>query len=157
MFHCPSEKAWFAGLIDGEGCFTLSISVQHVRSLHIPPRFSISIKEGDWVKHATSIMVEHDIPFHARRRKGQVEVVVSSGKGTQSLIRIVSPYLVVKRPLALRLLEFPTAPPRNRFASIDRRHLAKLCELVDFVREFNRGKNRRHKWDGKTILEYFAR
>ncbi len=74
----------------------------------------------------------------------------------KKLISVVIPYLVVKKPLAKRLLDFPKAPARNRFVSVDRFYLDEICEVVDFVRGFNKGKNRRHKWNGRTIREYYG-
>jgi len=38
-------EAWFAGLIDGEGCFTIGVSLQHRRSLKLGLLFSISMKK----------------------------------------------------------------------------------------------------------------
>ncbi len=72
------------------------------------------------------------------------------------LIALVLPYLVVKKPLAEKLLTFPKAPARNRFVQIDKSYLDEICTIVDFVREFNKGKNRRHKWNSKTIREFYA-
>lgn len=69
---------------------------------------------------------------------------------------MVLPYLVVKKPLAARLLEFPAAPGRNRFSPVDRSYLDEICTIVDFVRAFNKGKNRRHKWNSRTIGEFYA-
>ena len=151
-----TKEAWLAGLVDGEGCFTLSISVQHKKSLHISPRFSISMKQGEWAKRVAEILNLHGIPFHQRTRKNQYEITVSSGTAVRKLIDILLPYLVVKKRLAQRLTKFPMAPPRNRFTPIDRVYLDEICELVDFVRAFNKGKNRRHRWDGKTIRAYFG-
>ena len=86
-----------------------------------------------------------------------MELVVSSGTAVKRLVRILIPYLVVKKPLAQRLLDFPSAPPRNRYVKVEDSYLDEICGLVDFVRRFNKGKNRRHKWDGRTIREFFTR
>lgn len=73
----------------------------------------------------------------------------------KKLIAFFLPYLVVKHPLALRFLSFPNAPARNRFAKIDDSYLKEVGEMVDFVREFNKGKNRKHKWNSKTISNFY--
>ncbi len=73
----------------------------------------------------------------------------------KKLISLVLPHLVVKKPLARRLLSFPKAPPRNRFIGVDTVYLDEICEVVDFVRKFNRSKNRKHKWDSRTIREFY--
>jgi len=71
------------------------------------------------------------------------------------LIQYLLPYLVVKKPLAERLNAFPKAPARNRFTWVDGSYLDSICDLVDYVREFNKGKNRKHKWDGAAIRRFF--
>jgi hypothetical protein len=73
------------------------------------------------------------------------------------LTHVLLPYLVVKKPLAERLAVFPKAPARNRFTWIDGSYLEEICSLVDFVRRFNRGKNRRYKWDGDAIRRFLQK
>jgi hypothetical protein len=104
-----------------------------------------------------TILQRHGIPFHVRTRKNQFEVTVSSGIQVIRLIGVLLPYLVVKKPLAERLARFPKAPPRNRYNPIDDLYLKEICELVDFVRSFNRGKNRKHRWDGNEIRRFFSK
>lgn len=150
------KEAWFAGLIDGEGCFTLSIYRQHGHTLRFDMVFSISMKEGPWFGEVSRILGLHDIGFNWRPRRNQIEVHVEGHQRVKKLISVVIPYLVVKKPLATRLLDFPKAPLRNRFKSIDRNYLDEICEVVDFVRRFNKGKNRRHKWNSETIKEFYG-
>ena len=115
------------------------------------------MKEGPWADEVARILTRHGIPFHRRRRRNQIEITVSSGVAVKRMIRFLIPYLVVKRPLAQRLAHFPKAPARNRSTWIDGSYLDEICDLVDYVREFNRGKNRRHKWDGAAIRRFFQR
>ena len=110
-----------------------------------------------WADHVSQILESHRIPFHIRTRKNQFEITVSSGVAVKRLIAILLPYLVVKKPLAEKLAAFPEAPARNRFTWIDGSYLDAICNLVDYVREYNRGKNRRHKWDGSTIRNFFKK
>jgi hypothetical protein len=114
------------------------------------------MKEGPWFGEASRILRLHDIGFNWRRRRNQIEVHVEGHLRVRKLISAVIPYLVVKKPLAERLFDFPEAPVRNRFVLIDRFYLDQICEVVDFVRQFNRGKNRRHKWNSRTIKEYYG-
>ncbi len=113
------------------------------------------MKEGAWFAVVEDILRRHEIRFAARRRKNQIEVHVEGDLAVKRLITVVLPYLVVKQPLAKRLLSFPKAPARNRFVTIDESYLNEVCEIVDFVREFNRGKNRKHKWNSKTIRDFY--
>ncbi|MDA4134023.1 MAG: hypothetical protein OK441_00440 [Thaumarchaeota archaeon] len=149
------SEAWFAGLIDGEGCFTFSIYHQHHHTLRFDPVFCISMKDGVWYAVVERILREHDIQFSTRRRKNQIEVRLEGHIRVKKLIAFFLPYLVVKHPLALRFLSFPNAPARNRFAKIDDSYLKEVGEMVDFVREFNKGKNRKHKWNSKTISNFY--
>jgi len=150
------QEAWFAGLIDGEGCFTPSIYRQHENALRFDTVFSISMKEGAWFRAVSKILKRHDIGFNWRHRRNQIDLHVEGHHRVKKLISIVIPYLVVKKPLAKRLLTFPKAPARNRFVPVDRPYLNEICDIVDFVREFNKGKNRRHKWNGRTIREFYG-
>ena len=113
------------------------------------------MKQGTWAEKVSAILRRYNIPFHIRTRKNQFEITVSSGAEVRRLIGILLPYLVVKKPLAERLASFPKAPPRNRFTRIDDSYLDEICDLVDFVRTFNKGENRRHRWDGNTIRKFF--
>jgi hypothetical protein len=118
--------------------------------------FSISMKEGPWFRAVSKILKHHVIRFNWRHRRNQIEVHVEGHFRVKKLISLLLPYLVVKKPLAKRLLSFPTAPPRNRFVPVDMDYLDEICEVVDFVREFNRGKNRKHKWDSRSIREFYG-
>lgn len=113
------------------------------------------MKQGEWAEHVSQILNRHGIPFNVRIRKNQFEITVSSGVAVKRLIGILLPYLVVKKPLAQKLAAFPRAPARNRFTWVDDTYLKEICNLVDYVRRFNKGKNRKHKWDGNAIRSFF--
>jgi hypothetical protein len=113
------------------------------------------MKQGDWANQVSLILRRHGIPFHIRKRKNQFELTVSSGIAVRKLVNVLLPYLMVKRPLAEKLAAFPKAPLRNRFTWIDDSYLDEICSLVDYVKKFNAGKNRKHKWDGKAIRSFF--
>jgi hypothetical protein len=113
------------------------------------------MRKGDWAGEVAKILREHLIPFHIRERKNQFEITVSSGVAVKRLIGFLLPYLVVKKPLARRLQRFPKASARNRFTWVDGSYLNDICSLVDYVRWFNRGKNRRHRWDGESIRAFY--
>jgi hypothetical protein len=115
------------------------------------------MKRGDWERVASSVLTENRIPFHTSKRKNQYGIIVNSTRSVKRLIEVLSPYLVVKKPLADRLLTFPMAPPRNRFRPIDESYLDEVCQIVDYVRHFNKSKNRSHKWDGRTIRSFYGK
>ncbi len=75
-------------------------------------------------------------------------------ESVKRLISLILPSLVVMKPLAEKLLKFPAAPRRNRYTELDDSYLDAMCNVVDFTREFNKGKNREHKWNGESIRSY---
>ena len=149
-----AAESWFAGLVDGEGCLTVGVYRQHRRTLKFELRFSISMREGDWVRVASDLLRLRGIPFHTRKRKNQVELRVNGRKSVGRLISIILPSMIVKKALAQKLLEFPAAPRRNRYTKVDDSYLNAICSLVDYTRAFNKGKNRKHKWNGNSIRSY---
>jgi len=52
------------------------------------------------------------------------------------MVMILLPSLVVKKPLAQKLLNFLSAPHGNRFSKIDESYLNAICTLVDYTRQF---------------------
>jgi hypothetical protein len=148
-------EAWFAGLIDGEGCFSVSVYIQHKHALKFSPFFAISMKSGSWQETVQLILRRHRIPFHTRFRKNQCEIAITGHESVKRLIQVVKPHLVVKRQVAEALLDFPTAPPRNRFIRPNRKYLEEACARIDLIRLLNKGKNRRYKWDGEAIRKFY--
>ncbi len=142
-------------MVDGEGCFSISISRQHEHSLKLSLRFEISIKLGDWSSVATDLLASRGIPFHTHKRKNQFQVTVNGNRAVKRLIEILLPHLVIKKPLAKRLLTFPVAPSRNRFSKINGVWLGEISAIVDFVRIFNSGKSRPYKWDGNLVRAFY--
>jgi len=113
------------------------------------------MKAGDWQDVAEDLLESNRVPFHTRNRKNQHEITVSGHRAVKKLIQVLGPHLVVKKPIAELISGFPTAQPRNRFSLIDRSYLDAVCEAVDRVRMINKGKNRRHKWDGEMIRAFY--
>ena len=150
-----TKLSWFAGLIDGEGCFTVSVRKHHKSTLKITPIFSIQMKDGSWVEEVIKILNDVDVKHYVRKRKNQIEISVKCWKNIIPLIRMLLPFSIVKKPLMKRFLTYRPKPVRNRFIPPDPKIIGELAELIDFVRNFNRGKNRPYKWTGKRILEFF--
>ena len=150
------KLAWLAGLADGEACFTLRIhKFSHHSGLNIDPYFSLSMKTGEWVRVVSEILLKHGVKFRTRQRKGQTEIQVAGLTNTSKLITMLLPYSVVKKPLMEKLLQLKPRPRRNRFVPPDPASVREIATLVDFVREFNRRKNRPFKWTSRAILEHY--
>jgi len=151
-----NKLAWFAGLIDGEGCFTISVRKQHVSTLKITPIFSIQMKDSDWVREVVSILGESEIKYYMRKRRNQIEISIRHWKNILPFIKIIKQYSVVKKPIIEKFLKYKPKAIRNRFVSANPQTIKETALLVDFVREFNRGKNRPYKWTGDKVLEFFG-
>lgn len=150
-----NKLAWFAGLIDGEGCFTLNIRKQHTAALKVTPVFSIQMKNGKWLKNVLEILKKLNIKYYYRERKNQAEISVKHWKNILPFIRAIKSFSVVKRPLIEQFLLYKPKPIRNRFISTNPKIIRETANFVDFVREFNRGKNRPYKWSGNKVLNFF--
>ena len=148
---------WFAGLVDGEGCFTLSIRKNHKSALKVSPMFLIQLKDGNWVKKVTRVLEELKIKYYTRNRKNQVEISVGYWKNVLPLVQALISHSIIKKPLMRKFLShYNPRSVRNRFVPPDPKIVKKTAELVDFVRKFNKGKNRPYKWDGEKVLEFFG-
>ncbi len=147
--------AWFAGLIDGEGCFTVSIRKHHKSTLKVTPIFVIQMKNGSWVDEATRILKNIGIKHYARKRRNQIEISVRHWKNVKPLIQVILPFSVVKKPLIEKLFSYNARPKRNRFVPPNQKVVKEIANLVDFVRKFNRGKNRPYKWTGNMVLDFY--
>jgi len=152
-----NKLSWFSGLIDGEGCFTLNIIKQHTTALKVTPVFSIQMKNGEWIKDVLKILNKLNIKHYHRERKNQTEISVKHWKNILPFIRAIKPFSVVKRPLIERFLLYNPRPIRNRFIPTNPKIIIETANFVDFVREFNRGKNRPYKWSRDTILNFFGK
>jgi hypothetical protein len=141
--------------VDGEGRLTVGIWPQHKHALKFNLIFSVAMKRGHWENAVSEILNDHGIPFHTYSRKNQFSIAVTGNRAVKMLIEVLLPYLVVKKALAEKLLLFPKAPKRNRFSQIDSSYLDGVCEITDFVRAFNKSKNRKHKWNGTTIKKFY--
>jgi len=142
---------YIAGLIDGEGCFSLSCEMQRGK-VKVTPFSSISMKKGSWSSIFIVTLEEHGVKTTTRNRKGQTEVKVKGWKQVKHLIALLVNICLVKKPLMEKLLEYEPRKRKNRHMPLDLDELKRTAELIDFVRAFNKGKNRPYKWTGKKFL-----
>lgn len=156
MSSFESKLAWLAGLIDGEGCFTISIRKHHVSTLKITPIFSIQMRKDGWSREVVSILKTLKIKHHIRERKNQTEIYIRHWKNILPFINSIKQYSIVKRPIMEMFSLYKPKPVRNRFVSVNPKDVIKTAKLVSFVRIFNRRKNRSYKWDGNKILDFFG-
>ncbi len=107
------EKAWLAGIIDGDGCFTISLRKQHnskIPSLNIWCQVCITAKtENRWYLDKIVDMVGMGKVYLKKQGSPQGYSVVTyqttNFQDTLSLARLVYPYLVLKKEKARKLIE----------------------------------------------------
>ena len=149
------DLAWLAGLMDGEGCYTINISKHHKYALKIEPRISLSMKMAPWVNKVKRLFEEYSITYFANGRQyNQMEFVIRN-QSAKNLINLLLPFSEIKKPVMSKILELPSRAHRNRFVPMQQDYIDKIVEVVDFVRKFNYSKNRKHKWDGALIRMYY--
>ena len=82
--------AWLSGLIDGEGCFSISIAERNHngQKLDFTARLSISMKTGIWVQEVEQILTDGEIMYHILARKGQTCVAISGWRQVKKLAHL---------------------------------------------------------------------
>ena len=129
-----TEKAYLAGLIDGEGCITLTVS----KKGQLPqPQLSISNKNLEvlrWVRQQTgygSLITKK--PYKANHSITYAWQINCVGRVTQVLSSVCKYLIIKKRHAKLIMLEYPKCTPRNgRYSS------KQLFEKVKLVHEFRK-------------------
>lgn len=147
---------WFAGLIDGEGCFTFAISKKHnSKSLQITQYFCICMSDGEWVPIVERFLIQNEIPFQLRDHLHAKEIRIKGNESVCKLCKIISPYCVVKKPIVDRFINHVQRCGRNQFTNPNIEDINRIANDVDFVRTFNRKKNIPYKWTGNMIREFY--
>lgn len=145
---------WFAGLVDGEGCFMLHVTKRGNRSVGVQPVFAINMNDGGWVQPVSDILTTNGIPFSKRRiHETMVYIQVSGISNVKKVCKLVAPFTVIKKPLVERLTNYIGRSVSDRLNEID---ILRIADDVDFVRAFNRKKNIPYKWDGDKICEVYG-
>ena len=148
---------WFAGLIDGEGCFYFQIYVrQDKRAITVIPKFSIAMSDGDWISPVKTILTEHQIPFSIREHRHIQELSVRGFNSVKKLCAILLPYCVVKKPALQLMLNHKQRKQGNRFVPVDPCDIDRIAKDVDFMRSFNRKRNVPYVWDGQVIRKWYS-
>lgn len=130
------EKAYIAGIIDGEGTITLSRS--HINEMP-SPKVSVannSLELLSWIRKTagTGVIIKRSkrLPTH-----GSQYVLDISNDLALALLLEIKEFLIIKRPHAELLLErYKETTPRN--GRYTEEQLAKKLKLVDDIRALNR-------------------
>jgi hypothetical protein len=150
---------WMAGLVDGEGCFTIDIYKSKVKnSILFIPIFYLGMKDGPWLEKVVEILDSNKIPYYIKkgRRKGNlVELKVRSWDNVKKVCSMLLPYSVIKKPLLGKFLEFHISTHNQHTDNTER--VRNMVALLDFIRSFNIRKNRKYKWSSDKIKEFYKK
>jgi hypothetical protein len=111
----PTEWAWLAGLIDGEGClYSRSMKYRDTNAIKgIETRLEIQAASSRMIDAVVSILNRADIEYIRDSPRMQPmstrpahKIRISKKLSLQRLLIAVSPYMIVKKPEAMCVLGF---------------------------------------------------
>ena len=165
------DIAWLAGIIDGEGCFTIKVTKTPSRknTLDISPFFTMELLDGSWVKKTIRILKENDITYglyyrltyKSKRKTARVHVV--SRDSLNRLCKLIRKDVTVKKLIVEHFIKFPKKERKlfidnrwyHRITAINWDYIKKLCKFVEMARKINDRKNKEVIWDTKRILSFY--
>lgn len=114
--HCSEvELAWLAGLVDGEGCFRISLpGLKGNRRYHGSPTFTIAM-----IHYPTMVRVGKMLDKEPSRRgwiTGRIHPLYGiqlAGEKALQVARVLRPYLLTKSEQAWLLLEMRAQCPKR--------------------------------------------
>ena len=134
------DLAWLAGIIDGEGCFSIySVSRKDAETPSPSANLTITNSNRLLLNRCKEILDAHDIKYlyhdpkngHQRGRK-VMRIRVKNYSSMRKLIGLILPFLVGKAEQAAVMLEFVSlAGERGRLS------LQGRAELMNKIKELN--------------------
>jgi hypothetical protein len=146
---------WFAGLIDGEGCFMFHINRRGIRQVSVVPMFTIAMTPGNWEPVVISILNDNHIAFSHRTHSYLSEITVKSIINVKPLCELILPFTVIKKPVVERMMAFTGKMQWNQYKRANDNDIKRIADDVDFVRAFNRKRNVPYIWSGDKICEIY--
>ncbi len=135
------DLAWLAGIIDGEGCFTI-FSVNRSDAVNPSPSANITITNSNCLllNRCKEILDEFEIKYfyhdpkngHQQGRK-VMRIRVKNYSSLRRLIELVLPFLVGKIEQARVMLEFVSLAGQRGKLELNER-----TELMNRIKELNR-------------------
>src|SRR5271157_2596022 len=103
------QLAYLAGIIDGEGSFYICRRLNYGKYFSYHPRFQVvntNREVMEWIKNTFGGLI-YDKPRikHNPKWKMQIEWITTVGLMDQ-LLPLIIPYLIIKKPHALVMMEF---------------------------------------------------
>ena len=101
-----TELAFVAGLIVGEGCFSICVrSPVRTTRWSIIPIFSMSMRDHATMHYVAEILRDHGLPFHMSLKKnGTLEITAHGIKRTKRYTDTFIPYLTGHKKACARVV-----------------------------------------------------
>lgn len=109
-----TEKAYLAGIIDGEGTITFAVSRPHARSryVHAQPTVAIINTNSLLIEHLVTLLgigKTYVMPKYGFMKKPAWRIQIHKRREVLDLLVQILPFLIVKRPQAEKVIEFCTS------------------------------------------------
>lgn len=152
------ELGWLAGLMDGEGCITMTRN----NGKNLMPMVQVTNTNLDLMEKAKEIMellAGREINIHSQNMRGKrgyrncYYIAVRNQLGVSRILTALLPHLVAKKVQAELVLEFVNSriatPRRSRFGARGGQHRPYSdyeLELLEQVQHLNKYSHRREQW-----------
>lgn len=137
---CTFSPQYLAGLVDGEGYFSISIVKRKNATSIIRPSFVIGMHMEAWdlLNDIKSWGETLGVQMSIQKQKcGLCRISSMSPVGVQKLLEAIYPYLIIKKAQADRVLEFCRSRPRRgegKKSYTDRDfELVEQCKRIPFL------------------------
>lgn len=150
MTPTSTDLAYLAGLIDGEGCITLSTTSRTSRvlkrkSYNYNPILGIGMTQRDSIDWVNEKFVGGHLTYRKRskhnRFKGRVWYLSYSGTNAIRILEIIYPYLKLKHPQATIVIAFhynrKAADGHRRYYGVPEEEYKNRIEYWKLVRSCN--------------------
>ena len=143
------EKAYIAGFLDGDGCLMAQLvrRKDYIYGYQIRVSLVFYQKQNHqeilvWLKNKLKL------GYIRQRNDGMAEYTIVGLKEVERILRLLYPYLRLKKVLARRVFELIKAHPQK----MTPRKLVRLSKLVDNTASFNYSKKRSNT--SKTVRTF---
>jgi len=144
------DLLWLAGLIDGEGSFTVSIGPDKYSGLGIRPRFVLGIKadSSGWEKRVEKVLKKYEISYslqikrkHNSRWSDLYRIFIYRQEAVEKFSKLFYPYLTIKKRQAKLFSSLPkgrrTLRGCHHVPKIDWLKVGEFIEFIDKSRHLN--------------------
>jgi len=146
------EKAYIAGFLDGDGCIMAQLIARADYKLRYQIRVSIVFYQKTCHQDFLLQLQERlEIGYIRKRPDGMSEYTIVGLKEVAFVLKLLVPFLRLKKNLALKVLEIVEKHPPQR--KMTPNQLIELSKLVDETAKFNYSKKR--SVTSAQVIEFF--